>query len=217
VEQPRLFQCSNSSGVFEVHEIPVYNQDDLDSSDNFILDCYTKMYLWLGPESNNLEKKMASECVIQLSHVFAENDKTGARGSDPFNIPLLAIDAGYEPPGFSMWFHGWDFIIAKEKATPDGSNPDNDNVDKSTNFGIRSVYEVVIEFEASGQFFPYSVLKRDYIGKPLPNGGKGIDLAKLEIYLSDEEFVALFKMEREQFYECPEWKKKKIKSQLRLY
>jgi len=176
------------------------------------------MYLWIGPESNELEQKMSCEVLIQMVQVFAEYDLKGQRGNDPLNIPLIAVNAGSEPPGFSMWFHGWDFILAKEAATPDGSNPDNKSgFTKDLIAGIRSVYEIMGEYENQNTIFPYSELKRTHVGKPLPNDGKGIDASRLEQYLSEDEFEVLFQMNREQFYACPDWKKRKIKSQLKLY
>jgi len=39
----------------------------------------------------------------------------------------------------------------------------------------------------------------------------GVDIHKRELYVSDEDFQALFKMSREDLDSLPEWKKKQLK------
>jgi hypothetical protein len=56
---PRLFQCSNASGVVEVEEIHRFNQKDLNESDVFILDVYHELFVWEGTNASTAEKEMA--------------------------------------------------------------------------------------------------------------------------------------------------------------
>ena len=58
---PRLFQCSNASGVVEVEEIFRFNQKDLNESDVFILDVYHKVFIWEGTNASAAEKEMARQ------------------------------------------------------------------------------------------------------------------------------------------------------------
>ena len=50
--------------------------------------------------------------------------------------------------------------------------------------------------------------------RPLP---EGVDPARLETYLSDEEFKKVFKMDKEQFSKLPAWKQTKNKKEVGLF
>jgi len=55
-----------------------------------------------------------------------------------------------------------------------------------------------------GTFYSYDVLKAD----PLP---AGVDPGKKEMYLSDDVFLKMFKMDKATFSKLPDWKKKRLK------
>ena len=58
--------------------------------------------------------------------------------------------------------------------------------------------------------FSLDILKE----RPLP---KGVDPARLETYLSDEEFKKVFKMDKELFSKLPAWKQTKNKKEVGLF
>ena len=58
--------------------------------------------------------------------------------------------------------------------------------------------------------FSLAVLKQ----RPLP---EGVDPARLETYLSDEEFKNVFKVDKEQFSKLPGWKQAKTKKEVGLF
>jgi len=227
VREPRLFHCSNSSGVFTVEEVFNFSQDDLMMDDIFILDTYSTVYVWLGPESNEVEKKTSMETALEYTKVASEHD-----GRDP-ETPIIVTYSGFEPTMFTMWFQGWDPALAGKdayeqaldslkKELSQGSAP---SVKATVEDGkiasvTRDIRDAMKDFQsAEGMTFPYSVLRRDLPGKPLPNGGRGIDSSKLEMYLADDEFLRLFKCKKEQwttgFYKP--WKQQEIKASLKLY
>ncbi|CAI9621768.1 unnamed protein product [Staurois parvus] len=63
--QPRLFDCSNKTGRFIVTEITDFNQDDLDPTDVMLLDTWDQIFLWIGSEANDVEKKEAPVTALE--------------------------------------------------------------------------------------------------------------------------------------------------------
>lgn len=53
----------------------------------------------------------------------------------------------------------------------------------------------------------------------LPNGGRGIDTSRLEMYLSDEEFEKLLGVTKTQWEDgtVKDWKKRDLKAKFKLY
>ncbi|MEE6471775.1 hypothetical protein FKM82_009370 [Ascaphus truei] len=97
---PRLFECSNKIGRFIVTEVTNFTQDDLDQSDVMLLDTWDQIFLWIGSEANETEKKEAPVTAQEYL-------KTHPSGRDP-ETPLLIIKQGFEPPIFTGWFLAWD-------------------------------------------------------------------------------------------------------------
>ena len=36
-------------------EVPAFQQQDLLNDEVYVLDCFSKMYIWIGPKSNKFE------------------------------------------------------------------------------------------------------------------------------------------------------------------
>jgi len=103
----RLFQCSNATGIFKVHEISNFSQDDLDHDDVMILDGAHEVFVWIGYGSNEQEKMMGMETAIKYVDQSPKNRK---------NCPIYVIQAGNEVPDFTSYFFAWDPIKAKNMA-----------------------------------------------------------------------------------------------------
>lgn len=73
---------------------------------------------------------------------------------------------------------------------------------------VVSIKEVQMEYTRAT--FSYQELLSD----PLPTG---VDPAKLETYLNDDEFFEVFKITREEFLQSPEWKREKLKKDVYLF
>ncbi|KAF2351874.1 Gelsolin-like domain [Trinorchestia longiramus] len=52
---PRLFQCSNASGVFTAQEVLHFTQGDLVEDDVMLLDTWEAVFIWLGVNCNKKE------------------------------------------------------------------------------------------------------------------------------------------------------------------
>ena len=96
---PRLFQCCNLTGAFQVEEVAEFTQADLNDDDVYLLDAYTAVYLWIGNGSNTHERAKADEFVKQ--YIEATND-----GRDK-DCPIIKVYAGNEPMIFTSYFVPW--------------------------------------------------------------------------------------------------------------
>eukprot|EP01127_Copromyxa_protea_P007652 TRINITY_DN1754_c0_g1_i4.p1 TRINITY_DN1754_c0_g1~~TRINITY_DN1754_c0_g1_i4.p1 ORF type:complete len:1145 (-),score=304.34 TRINITY_DN1754_c0_g1_i4:301-3735(-) len=215
VREPRLFHCSNASGQFEVEEIFNFAQEDLMMDDIFLLDTYSTVFCWIGPEANEEERKASFELAVEYVNTAQKYDNR-----DP-DTPIICTLAGYEPPMFTSWFHGWD----PEKAGKDSYEILLQNLtsqERSKPYLQLNVKDLLAEQKEleSGiikTLYSYDQLARKLHTTPLP--GRAIDVTKLEMYLFDDEFLKLFKMTKEEWItrDIPGWKRRQIKEKLWLF
>nr|XP_033816660.1 gelsolin isoform X2 [Geotrypetes seraphini] len=101
VHPPRLFACSNKTGRFIIEEVPgEITQDDLATDDVMLLDTWDQVFVWIGNDAQDEEKK---EALASASKYIA---------TDPANrdkrTSVAVVKQGFEPPTFTGWFLGWD-------------------------------------------------------------------------------------------------------------
>uniref|UniRef100_A0A671KBP4 Gelsolin n=1 Tax=Sinocyclocheilus anshuiensis TaxID=1608454 RepID=A0A671KBP4_9TELE len=94
---PRLFACSNKTGQFLVREM---TQEDLAPDDVMILDTWDQVFVWIGNEANEDEKREA----VTSAAKYIESDPA----SRDKRTPIVTVKQGFEPPTFTGWFLGWD-------------------------------------------------------------------------------------------------------------
>uniref|UniRef100_UPI003AB0D687 gelsolin-like isoform X1 n=2 Tax=Centroberyx gerrardi TaxID=166262 RepID=UPI003AB0D687 len=98
---PRLFACSNKTGNFLIEEVPgELTQDDLAPDDVMILDTWDQVFVWIGEEAHEEEKKEAVASVVR----YMDSDPSGR----PSSTPTVRVQQGFEPPTFTGWFLGWN-------------------------------------------------------------------------------------------------------------
>jgi hypothetical protein len=99
---PRLFQCSNASGRFNVEEIFDFAQADLIPEDVMILDTYAQVFVWVGRDANEVEKKEG----LKTAKDYIESDPSGR---DLDSTQLLQVShQGY---GVQMLYHTFGLIL----------------------------------------------------------------------------------------------------------
>uniref|UniRef100_A0AAX7U5J2 HP domain-containing protein n=1 Tax=Astatotilapia calliptera TaxID=8154 RepID=A0AAX7U5J2_ASTCA len=98
--QPRLFECSNKTGRFIVTEVTHFIQDDLSEDDVMLLDTWDQVFIWVGKDANEEERKEA----LTTSQEYLQ---THPGDRDP-HTPIVLIKQGFEPPTFTGWFTAWD-------------------------------------------------------------------------------------------------------------
>ena len=196
IPNPRLFQCSNASGNIRVEEIPEFDQADLLEEDVMILDAYHTVFLWFGAASNRMEQEEAARVARDyLATCPSHRD---------LDTPVTVVKQGREPISFAGYFGSWDEeywgdleeLYAQAPAPPpvSASNGSNGNYGGYAKSGV----------------CPYAVLS----GPECPDS---VDPSRKEEYLSDQEFVAVFGVERDDFYKLPGWKQQTLKKNKHLF
>ncbi|KAF7658098.1 hypothetical protein LDENG_00017400 [Lucifuga dentata] len=100
VRPPRLFACSNKTGVLKAEELPEeFTQMDLAVDDIMLLDTWDQIFVWIGKDANEEEKEGAAK----IAEAYLLCDPSGRSG-----ISISNIKQGEEPPTFTGWFHAWD-------------------------------------------------------------------------------------------------------------
>ncbi|XP_011798840.1 PREDICTED: adseverin [Colobus angolensis palliatus] len=98
---PRLYGCSNKTGRFIIEEVPGdFTQDDLAEDDVMLLDAWEQIFIWIGKDANEVEKKES----LKSAKMYLETDPSGRDK----RTPIVIIKQGHEPPTFTGWFLGWD-------------------------------------------------------------------------------------------------------------
>jgi len=194
--EPRLFQCSNASGNFDVEEIFDFSQEDLISDDIMLLDAWTEIYLWIGNGANTDEKKAALETAIK----YLQNSP-GGRSAD--STPILTVKQAFEPPLFTSHFI-WD--PEKAKAGID----DYEKMKKELESGGGLTSNAQKELAKFSKTYEYEVLLK----RPLP---EGVDPSRLENHLEEKDFQKALGCSRDEFLAMPKWKREQKKRDSKLF
>ncbi|XP_029450795.1 advillin [Rhinatrema bivittatum] len=207
---PRLFECSNKTGRFLVSEVTNFNQDDLNEGDVMLLDTWDQIFLWIGMDANEVEKK---EALVTAQEYL----RTHPSGRDA-DTPILIIKQGFEPPIFTGWFLAWDpqkwsggkTYEQLKKELGDATaivkiTSDLNNTSLSLSPTVQS--------SKSHQYYPLDVLVRKQKHE-LP---EDVDPAKKENYLSDKDFALAFGVTRGEFAALPAWKQLNLKKEKGLF
>jgi len=191
---PRLFQCSNASGKFNVEEIDDFSQEDMSEEDVMILDTIDEVYVWIGRGANDIEKKESLLTAME----YIKNDPTGR---NPDNTVILQVKQGLEPPAFTGHFMAWDPKWSKGKTFSE--------LKKEMGKGAEAV-SVEEELKCYDQKHSYEDLQSSLLPK-------GVDACNKERHLKDEDFVDVFKMTYLQFSALQKWKQISLKKKVNLY
>jgi len=111
--EPRLFECSDSTGAFRVEEVFDFSQEDLDHDDVYILDCWNATYVWIGANNVN-EREMTQAMETAEAYIRAQ----GEHDSRPVDIGPQLVSAGAEPHEFTAEFVGWSKANASDWEDP---------------------------------------------------------------------------------------------------
>ncbi|KAM9235128.1 villin-1 isoform 2-T2 [Leptosomus discolor] len=208
---PRLFECSNKTGTFLATEIIDFTQDDLEEDDVYLLDTWDQVFFWIGKGAKESEKEAAAVMVQE----YLRSDPSGR----DLNTPIIVVKQGHEPPTFTGWFLAWDplnwddkksYEALKAELEDDGSLGQLTSVLTST----QEVFTATTPLLPSKlETFPLDVLVNTS-AEDLP---RGVDPSRKEDHLSDQDFEAVFGMNRSAFGNLPLWKQQKLKKDKGLF
>uniref|UniRef100_A0A8K9Y239 HP domain-containing protein n=1 Tax=Oncorhynchus mykiss TaxID=8022 RepID=A0A8K9Y239_ONCMY len=179
--QPRLFECSNKTGRFIVTEVTQFTQDDLSEDDVMLLDTWDQVFLWVGNEANEVERK---EAVVTSQEYL----RTHPGSRDP-DTPILLIKQRYEPPTFTGWFTAWD----------------------PSKWSVSANDLLLLQINSWSACVFQSYPPEDLINKLANELPEGVDPTQKEKHLSDSDFTAIFGMSKDHFASLPQWKQLSIK------
>lgn len=179
--------------------VPAFTQQCLLTEDCYVLDCYNEIYIWVGVTSNKFEKRGAYSNAAK--YIEALND-----GRNKDSITLVEVNPTQEPPLFKIQFPVWDDNYSKKWIDTEpfaklmAANKTPETHDESPFKGC---------LDPATNKFPYIELKGIF--------PKGVKVDKKEAYLTDEEFVEVFKMERAAFEALKHWKQQDLKKKVNLF
>lgn len=192
---PRLFHCSNATGVFRTEEIANYTQQDLVDDDVMLLDTWDAIYVWVGKNSNEVERKASEQ--------FAFHYIEGGPSGQPENVPVIKIKQGFEPLNFTGFFGAWDNDLWNNDMT----YADICAKLQELNPGVELVTKPVqLSDDAT---FPLKVLQTSC--------PEGVDPSAKEMFLSADEFKSIFGKSKEEVTVLPKWKRDMIKKKNGLF
>jgi hypothetical protein len=208
---PRLFQVSNVTGAFTLQEIFDFSQDDLDDSDVFILDVWTEVFVWVGNNANADEKKKGAQLGADFIAASGRSEDT----------PLSVVHAGNENALFTSAFLGWDAAKARAFEDPYAKKlrlvAEQNAAATQADSGSASQAAAAQSTPAPQQSY-FDPEKTKYSLEELKaKTAQGVDPSKRELYLSDRDFEALFKMDKAKFAALKDWKKAELKKAAGLW
>jgi hypothetical protein len=194
VRKPRFYIVDEATGVNTVTEVTL-SQENFESEKCYLIDATGKtgiMYAWIGRSVSAALKKFTLQTCVEYSQVSKPTQQ-------------LVVNENYEPTALTIQFHSWttESTSYKSRKNVKRTGPEIKNPEV-----ITTVEEQLENLQT--KVYPYSVLMS---GK-LP---EGVDSTVLEIYLSDEEFIKVFKMNREQWAKTPSWQKVNKKKEVNLF
>jgi len=222
----------------DVEEIFDFSQADLDESDVMMLDTFREIFLWVGKDSRQQEKKGAFDLAQKY---LEEASKVNGRSCD---VPITYVASGQEPPIFKCHFVGWDdtkepaFVdhydsklknfeeeqaqssatellkVAQERTKafvdPLAKKEEPQEAASTPDATLTPVKPAEFKYKPLADFFPYEQLKT-------MTAVDGIDPAHKEDYLTEEEFLEVFKKTRKEYKDQPTWRQVQNKKDCGLF
>lgn len=201
--EARLFQVSNSQGYMHMKEIYNFQQEDLCNNDVMVLDAYNTIFLWVGRQANQVERKKS----IKKAEEYARN-LNDRKFED---IQFVELEPCSETIVFKAFFPEWDDDYSSKwlELDPYAALMASIEAEKKKMAEAKWGKKETVYMQAGSQIFDLETLR-----KGIP---EGVDPTKKEQHLSDEVFLQVFGMDKASFNALKDWKKKDMKKQKGLF
>ncbi|KAI8827276.1 uncharacterized protein EV422DRAFT_34171 [Fimicolochytrium jonesii] len=235
----RLFRISHLvHGNPTAEEFDPYVPTDLQQTGLFIIDAFFEVFLWIGAEArtNFRDVKLALETALEYAEVAGQRQPQRALTAEK----VWVVGPGSEPAGFKAAFCAFDAYMEdegqqdtsaaaaqtkggflnklrrknktnelwKRPASPEkGNSPTADGGAATTT--VESASALLQRFNTAT--YSMEVLKqKDHL--PF-----GVDPMRVETYLSTQDFVKHFNIDRDTFSSYPAWKQTDLKKKAGLF
>uniref|UniRef100_UPI00398E4FC2 advillin n=1 Tax=Pristiophorus japonicus TaxID=55135 RepID=UPI00398E4FC2 len=203
--QSHLFECSNKTGRFIVNEVTNFTQDDLSEDDVMLLDTWDQIFLWIGKEANEVERK---ESLTTAGDYL----KTHPSGRD-IGTPIIIIKQGFEPPTFTGWFVAWD--ISKWSG---GKTYEQLKQELGDTTAIVEITTDLNGTESDSKMGSYKCYPPEaLINKQRHQLPEGVNPSRKENSLTDQDFKVVFGLSRGLFTAMPVWKQINLKKSTGMF
>ncbi|XP_043500182.1 villin-1 isoform X1 [Polistes fuscatus] len=200
-QEKHLFRCQTEGNIFVGAEILGFGQNSLIPEATWLLDAGNMIWIWLGKLST---PKCLKQCV-EDAMIFLYSHPAGRDR----NTTISIIKQGMEPPTFIGLFENWNHNLLRDYKSFEMIC--NSLQEKELSIKIQTSGKVTTEFDNFIKY-PLSVLKND--AENLPTG---VDVARKEMHLTFDNFIAIFKMEPAEFEKLPAWKRQRLKQSAGLF
>nr|XP_034174983.1 villin-like protein quail isoform X1 [Osmia lignaria]XP_034174984.1 villin-like protein quail isoform X1 [Osmia lignaria] len=199
--EKHLYQCLTECETFVGEEILGYSQNNLLPEASWLLDAGNVIWIWIGKFS---APKSLKDC-IQDAITFLYNHPAGRDR----NTTISVIKQGIEPSTFIGLFDNWNYNLLREYKSFETFCTllqDKESVPK-----IQTLSKSSSDFDSYVKY-PLSVLKNDPENLP-----PGVDVVRKEMHLTFDNFIAIFKMQPDEFVKLPGWKRQRLKQSAGLF
>ncbi|CAK9814595.1 VIL1 [Anthophora plagiata] len=198
--EKHLYQCLTEGEMFVGEEVLGFGQNSLLPEAVWLLDAGNVIWVWIGKSTSKSLKECVHDAMIFLYTHPAGRDR---------NTTISVIKQGMEPSTFIGLFDNWNYNLLREYKSFETFCTllqDKESFPK-----IQSLLKSSSNFDNYVKY-PLSVLK----GNP-ENLPSGVDVIHKEMHLTFDNFIAIFKMEPDEFVKLPAWKRQRLKQSAGLF
>lgn len=219
--QARLFEIINLSGKSVVTQVYHFKQEELNSSEIFILDAWHSIFIWMGSNSSRQERDDSER--VAFDYLKSDPSQRG------FDLPLYKIRQGLEPPNFTGFFTvpPWDYKNSKNEENYQEIKNDIHSKNQQNVFyaAVNAEKNEKNQMARSKSNSPSSLVNfsecpkyaYEQLIKPVEDLPSDILNESREVHLTNDDFCKIFKMDYEEFIQKPNWKQLEMKRYVRLF
>ncbi len=201
VPPPRLWRLYDTGKLYVTEELGDFHRNDLTSKDVAVLDTSAQLVIWQGKAADDKRKQTAAEMV----QAYIQRSQPPRLTKD-----VLLVNEDAEPALFRACFHSWSTSIK-------GFNPSSVAALDSarTPRGGPAVMTLDEFIELNNR--RYSLAELQAAAKDKRRAPKGVDVNRLEFYLTDDDFAKAFGFSKADYAAMPKWKAVDAKKKLNLF